>query len=138
MADEKSSGRSLEERLRDDKLIQEALARGVREELRRHKQAGNPIVVWRDGQVVWIPADEIEVPDEPDAADQGDMRDEYEFSGAERGKFHRPDAALIPPVHVDPEVLAFLSAQAEARGVSLSEVVNSLLKKAIAQIKASE
>jgi hypothetical protein len=35
----------------------------------RHKRLGNPIVVWRDGQVVWIPAGEIEVPGAGAASD---------------------------------------------------------------------
>lgn len=34
------------------------------------------------------------------------MKDEYNFSGAARGKFYRPDAQMIPPVRLDPEVLA--------------------------------
>jgi len=59
------------------------------------------------------------------------MKDEYDFSNAERGRFYRADAVLAPPVHLDPEVLTFLSARAEARGVSLSELVNALLKKGI-------
>lgn len=53
--------RPLCERLQDLDLIQEALARGVRDALRRHKQAGNPIAVWQDDRVVWIEAKDIEV-----------------------------------------------------------------------------
>ena len=56
-----SSARPLTERFRDVKLIQEVLNRAVREALLRHKQAGNPIAVWQDGQVVWIPPGEIQV-----------------------------------------------------------------------------
>jgi hypothetical protein len=66
------------------------------------------------------------------------MKDEYDFSNAQRGRFYRPGAALVPPVHLDPEVLAFLTARAEARGVSLSELVNALLKKNIELIEAAE
>jgi len=66
------------------------------------------------------------------------MKDEYDFSKAERGRFYRPDAVLNPPVHLDPEVLAFLTARAEARGISLSELVNALLKKDIELIEAAE
>jgi hypothetical protein len=66
------------------------------------------------------------------------MKDEYDFSRAERGRFHRPGAVFAPPVHLDPEVLAFLAARAEARGVSLSELVNALLKKDIELIEAAE
>jgi hypothetical protein len=67
-----------------------------------------------------------------------DMKDEYDFSKAERGRFYRKDAALAPPVHLDPEVLAFLTARAQARGMPLSELVNALLKKDIELIEAAE
>jgi hypothetical protein len=30
------------------------------------------------------------------------MKDEYDFSTAERGKFFRQGARLLPPVHLDP------------------------------------
>jgi hypothetical protein len=66
------------------------------------------------------------------------MKDEYDFSKAERGRFHRPDAVLIPPVHLEPDVLAFLAARAEARGITVSELVNALLKKDIELIEAAE
>lgn len=66
------------------------------------------------------------------------MRDEYDFSKSERGKFHRPNASLAPPIHLEPEVLAFLTARAAARGVSLNELVNALLKKDIELIEAAE
>ena len=66
------------------------------------------------------------------------MKDEYDFSKAERGKFYRPDAVLTPPVHLEAEVLAFLTARAEAHGISLSELVNALLKKDIELIEAAE
>jgi hypothetical protein len=60
---------------------------------------------------------------------------EYDFSKAERGRFYRPDAVLVAPVHLDPEVLAILTARAVARGMSLSELVNALLKKDIEPIE---
>jgi hypothetical protein len=43
------------------------------------------------------------------------MKDEYDFSNAERGKFFREGARLVPPVHLDPEVLDYLSERASAR-----------------------
>jgi len=67
-----------------------------------------------------------------------DMKDEYDFSNAERGRFYRKDAVLVPPVHLDPEVLTFLSARAQARGIPLNELVNELLKKDIELIEAAE
>ena len=65
------------------------------------------------------------------------MKDEYDFSTAECGKFYRAGAMLAPPVHLDPGVLAFLTACAEVRGVSLNALVNSLLRKDIELIEAS-
>jgi hypothetical protein len=66
------------------------------------------------------------------------MKDEYDFRNGQRGRFFRPEAALLPPVHLDPEVLSFLAARAEARGVSLNELVNTLLRKDIELIQAAE
>jgi hypothetical protein len=30
------------------------------------------------------------------------MKSEYDFSNAARGKFHRPDMGLAPPVYLNP------------------------------------
>jgi hypothetical protein len=48
----------------DDELIESALRAAVRDALIQHKRAGNSIVVQRDGVLVEIPADQIEIPDE--------------------------------------------------------------------------
>jgi len=66
------------------------------------------------------------------------MKDEYDFSGAERGRFYREGTRLIPPVHLEPEVLDYLAARAAARGTSLSALVNTLLRKDIELIEATE
>jgi uncharacterized DUF497 family protein len=79
------------------------------------------------------------IPRGRDAMSSSDeMRDEYDFSRAERGKFHRPNAVLAPAINLDPEVLAFLTVRAQARGLSLDELVNTLLKKDIELIEAAE
>ena len=44
--------------------IDHALEAAVREALRQHKQAGNPVVEWRDGAMRWILPEDIEVIDE--------------------------------------------------------------------------
>ena len=64
------------------------------------------------------------------------MKKEYDFSNAERGKFFRPGARLIPPVRLEPEVLDFLTQRAQAQGVSLDELVDRMLKRDIQQIEA--
>ena len=49
------------EALADKDKITKALTQGVHEALLKHKQAGNPIVVWRDGKMVWLKPEEIPV-----------------------------------------------------------------------------
>ena len=56
------------ERVADLPRIARALRLAVREALRDHKLAGNPVAVWRNGRVEWIPPEEI--PDPPDESDE--------------------------------------------------------------------
>lgn len=51
--------------LSDSDRIERAVQRAVQEALRMHKRAGNPVAVWRDGQVVWLAPEEIPVLLEP-------------------------------------------------------------------------
>ncbi|MGJ5093843.1 hypothetical protein ACQR18_17365 [Bradyrhizobium oligotrophicum] len=66
------------------------------------------------------------------------MKNEYDFSNAERGKFFRKAARIVPPVHLEPDVLDHLAGLASARGVSLNELVNTLLKEDIERIEAAK
>jgi hypothetical protein len=65
------------------------------------------------------------------------VKKEYDFTGAERGKFHIKDAILVPPIHLETDVLTYLSARAEALGASLNDLVNGLLRADIALIEAA-
>ena len=40
-----------------------ALKEAVAEAIAEHKRQGNPIAVWRNGKAVWIPPEEIVVPE---------------------------------------------------------------------------
>jgi hypothetical protein len=44
----------------------------------------------------------------------------------------------VPPVHLEPEVLDYLSERASERGISLSTLVNTLLRKDIELIDAAK
>lgn len=55
----------------DGREIDAALARAVRKALLEHKRAGNPIAVWQDGCVVWIPPEEIVVDEPPASGNSG-------------------------------------------------------------------
>ena len=63
------------------------------------------------------------------------MRDEYDFTNGERGKFYRKDAQLQLPIHLEASVQNTLTELANAKGVDLSVFVNELLKKDIELIQ---
>jgi hypothetical protein len=44
--------------------MERAMQRAVRKALLVHKKLGNPVATWKDGKVVWIPPEEIEVEDD--------------------------------------------------------------------------
>ena len=51
--------RSPAERVDDLDRIQFEMSEAVREALAVHRRAGNPVAVWRNERVEWIPANEI-------------------------------------------------------------------------------
>jgi hypothetical protein len=59
------------------------------------------------------------------------MKPEYDFANAARGKFFRPGAVLRMPVYLEPEVQNYLAAKAQARNITLDDLVNDLLKQEI-------
>lgn len=66
------------------------------------------------------------------------MKNEYDFSSAERGKFHRTDAMLHVPIYLDPQLRERLAAHAKAKGVEIEQLVNELLKRDIDLIEATK
>jgi len=57
-----SSHKTIEDRLRDWTGIDRAMREGLRETMLRHKRLGQPIIVWRNGQVVEVAPEDIDVP----------------------------------------------------------------------------
>ena len=66
------------------------------------------------------------------------MKDQFDFSKGERGRFYRLDAVFRLPVYLDDAVEAYLAKKAEAKGIELSDLVNELLKKEIEIIEAGK
>lgn len=64
------------------------------------------------------------------------MKDEYDFSNAEQGKFYQAGAKLNLPVYLDNEVLIYLSNRAKSKGIELNQLVNELLRKDIALVES--
>ena len=63
------------------------------------------------------------------------MKDEYDFSHAERGRFYRKDAELNIPVYLDRDVESWIADKARQRGIALQQLVNELLRKDISLIR---
>ena len=52
---------SIDDLFDDGRLIDEALRLAAQDARRFHKALGNPMATWRDGRVVWIQPEDIEV-----------------------------------------------------------------------------
>lgn len=60
-SDPKQRNASAAGRTHDLTKVIDAVTLAVRDALRRHKQAGHAVATWRDGQVTWVPAEQIPV-----------------------------------------------------------------------------
>lgn len=60
----RSSARGVAEIFEEGTPIDRALQRAARTAAIEHKREGVPLVIWRDGEVVLVPPEEIEIPDE--------------------------------------------------------------------------
>jgi hypothetical protein len=63
------------------------------------------------------------------------MKEEYDFSGGERGKFYHEAAEVVLPIYLEPDVAAFLQKVAIKKGVEVATVVNDWLRKDMAFIE---
>ncbi len=63
------------------------------------------------------------------------MKDEYDFSKAERGKFFHPEATFHFPVYLEPDVDDFLTKLADEKGVNVESLVNEWLRANIRLIQ---
>jgi len=55
------------------------------------------------------------------------MKEEYDFSNGERGKFYNKDATFNLPVYLDPEIESFIAKLAKEQKKNMSKIVNALL-----------
>ena len=56
------------------------------------------------------------------------MKEEYDFSKGERGKFYKKDIKLNLPIYLEPEIFSFVENIAKKKKSDLSTVVNDLIK----------
>ncbi|HIP51769.1 MAG TPA: hypothetical protein EYG94_06740 [Campylobacterales bacterium] len=57
------------------------------------------------------------------------MKEEYDFSNGERGKFYNKNATFNLPIYLEPEIESFIATLAKEQEKNISEVVNALLLK---------
>jgi hypothetical protein len=59
------------------------------------------------------------------------MKDEYDFSNAEQGKFYVPMESIQLPIYLDMDIIQYLSQKCLTQQESLQSLVNDLLRKDI-------
>ncbi|MDD5579146.1 MAG: hypothetical protein PHY16_07710 [Methylobacter sp.] len=59
------------------------------------------------------------------------MKEEYDFSNAEQGKFYIPDEDIQLPIYLDKDIIQYLNEKCLTKQESLQLVVNDLLRKDI-------
>lgn len=60
---DKSVKDKISEIFEDKEKITRTLSKAVNEALLQHKKAGNPVVSWKDGKIIWIQPEDIPVED---------------------------------------------------------------------------
>jgi hypothetical protein len=56
------------------------------------------------------------------------LKEEYDFSKGERGKFYKKNIKLNLPIYLEPEIFSFVENIAKKKNLDLSQVVNNLIK----------
>jgi hypothetical protein len=64
------------------------------------------------------------------------MKQEYDFSKGERGKFYHSDAKLNIPVYLEPDVAEFLRKLADEKKIAIESIVNDWLRRDIGLIES--
>lgn len=59
------------------------------------------------------------------------MKEKYDFSKGERGKFYNPNAVFRFPIYLEPDVNDFLSKLADKKKVDIQVLVNEWLRASI-------
>ena len=66
------------------------------------------------------------------------MKEEYDFSKGERGKFYRADAELRIPVYLQKDIAEFLQKLAEEKGSDVQTIVNDWLRRNISLVETAK
>jgi len=59
------------------------------------------------------------------------MKEEYDFSKGEKGKFYRENVKLNIPIYLEPDVRMFVENIAARKGMDVETIVNQMIKRNI-------
>jgi hypothetical protein len=63
------------------------------------------------------------------------MKEEYDFSKGERGKFYRKNVKLNLPIYLEPDIREFVENIALNKGMDVETIVNKLIKQNMKLVK---
>ena len=66
------------------------------------------------------------------------MKQEYDFSKGERGKFYKPDLELRIPVYLQKDIIEFLHKLASEKGTDVETIVNDWLRRNISLVETTK
>lgn len=64
------------------------------------------------------------------------MKEEYDFSQGQRGRFYAPDAEFDIPIYLESDLVRFLREIADRKGMEVGDIVNAWIKKDVDLIEA--
>lgn len=64
------------------------------------------------------------------------MKEEYDFSNAERGKFFRGETKLSLPIYLDPDVDVSVRVLADRSGQDVERLINDMLRNNVRLIQS--
>jgi len=65
------------------------------------------------------------------------MKNEYDFSNAERGKFFNPSASMHLPIYLEPDIDNFFRSIAEKKNTDAVTLINELLRRDMENIRTA-
>ena len=66
------------------------------------------------------------------------MKQEYDFSKGERGKFYKSDLELRIPVYLQKDISEFLQKLASEKGTDVETIVNDWLRRNISLVETTK
>lgn len=65
------------------------------------------------------------------------MKESYDFSQGQRGKFYSPDAEFELPIYLESDLIDALQKVADAKGTDIQTLTNEWIRKNIALIETA-